>query len=216
MNGNKLYIIDGNIGSGKSSILKFLKEKSNEKIIFLQEPVNEWIKFKDENGIDIIQKFYENQEKYSFSFQMLAYISRLNILKTILKNNKDCIIVSERSLITDKEVFAKMLYDDGKIEKINYLIYLEWFDSFSDFLNIFGIIYINTDPSVCYERIKKRERSGENLIPLEYLIKCDLYHKQMLKNNNYSNILEINGNIENTDENEYFEKVFQNILNFLS
>ena len=35
----------------------------------------------DENGITILEKFYENPTKYGFSFQIMAYISRLNIMK---------------------------------------------------------------------------------------------------------------------------------------
>ena len=36
---------------------------------------------KDENGVTILEKFYSDQNKYSFSFQMMAYISRLKLLK---------------------------------------------------------------------------------------------------------------------------------------
>ena len=91
--------------------------------MFLKEPVDEWEKITDENGITIIEKFYTNQEKYSFPFQMMAYISRLNVLRNALKEielleNKKTIIITERSLYTDKMVFAKMLYDSGKIDVI--------------------------------------------------------------------------------------------------
>ena len=38
------------------------------KIMFIQEPVNEWLSITDIDGTNILSKFYDNQEKYSFSF----------------------------------------------------------------------------------------------------------------------------------------------------
>ena len=37
---------------------------------------------------------------------------------------EEYIIITERSLYTDKHVFAKMLHDQGKIEDVCYQIYL--------------------------------------------------------------------------------------------
>ena len=64
-----------------------------------------------------IEKFYKDQQKYAFSFQMMAYISRLALLRRVIRENPNAIIITERSVFTDKEVFAKMLYDEGKIEE---------------------------------------------------------------------------------------------------
>ena len=122
----QIYTIEGNIGSGKSTLLEFLKDEltiSNQKIIYMKEPVDEWEEIKDSAGNTMLQKFYENQEKYSFPFQMMAYISRLNLMKETIEQNPNAIIISERSLYTDKYVFAKMLYETDKIEDVNYQIY---------------------------------------------------------------------------------------------
>ena len=114
----KIVSIEGNIGSGKSTLLANLRNnyKDDANIVFLKEPVDEWEKITDENGVTILEKFYADQEKYSFSFQMMAYVSRLKVLRDELKNikfseDKKTIIITERSLHTDKMVFAKMLYD---------------------------------------------------------------------------------------------------------
>jgi len=198
-------------GSGKSTLLANLKKeyKDNPNVIFLKEPVDEWANIKDENGTTILEKFYGDQEKYSFSFQMMAYISRLKLLKEtfskirsdmlelatntlhsltssgldITKNyfeQKKFIIITERSLYTDKMVFAKMLYDNGKIENINYQIYLNWFNTFAEEFPINKIIYVKADPEVCHKRIGIRHRDGESNIPIDYLKSCDEYHENML------------------------------------
>jgi len=179
----KIITIEGNIGSGKSTLLEYLKNElviSNQKIIFMKEPVDEWEDIKDCNGKTMLQKFYENQEKYSFSFQMMAYISRLKLLKETVEKYPNAIIISERSLYTDKYVFAKMLYETNKIEDVNYQIYCKWFDTFVKDYPISGIIYVKTDPEICHDRVAKRSRLGESSIPLGYLTSCDKYHNDML------------------------------------
>ena len=126
---NPIYSIEGNIGSGKSTFIDILrKENKLKNSVYLEEPVKVWETIKDKNGVTILEKFYGNQEKYSFSFQLMAYISRLSELKKKIKENPSKIIFTERSILTDRNVFAKMLYDDKKIEEINYNIYLKWFD----------------------------------------------------------------------------------------
>jgi deoxyadenosine/deoxycytidine kinase len=184
-NNNRLISIEGNIGSGKSTLLSNLKEhyKNNSSVVFLKEPVDEWEQIKDKDGLTMLQKFYADQEKYSFPFQMMAYISRLAILRKVVKENKNAVLITERSLYTDKLVFAKMLYEQGKIEDVNYQIYLHWFDEFASDCPVNNIIYVKTSPEKCYERIHKRARQGEEVIPLAYLTSCDEYHNNFLSDN---------------------------------
>ncbi len=187
---NPIYSIEGNIGSGKSTFIEVLqKEDKLKNVVYLEEPVKVWEKIKDKNGITILEKFYNNQEKYSFPFQMVAYISRLSELKKKIKENSNKIIFTERSILTDRNVFAKMLYDDKKIEEINYKIYLKWFDEFMSDFNFCGIIYIQTNPEICNKRIKLRNRKGEENIPMNYSVKCHLYHETWINNLN-----KLNGN----------------------
>jgi deoxyadenosine/deoxycytidine kinase len=206
----QIITIEGNIGSGKSTLLQHLKEKynSNEKeILFLREPVDEWENIIDENGISILQKFYADQKTYSFSFQMMAYISRLALLKEAIENNPEAIIITERSLVTDKKVFAKMLYDSGNIQHIEYQIYSKWFECFAKDYPINKVVYVNSSPEICHERIHERSRLGESVIPLTYLSTCDSYHKNMImyfaENENIS-VLELDGNTNiKIKENEH-------------
>lgn len=174
--------IEGNIGSGKTTLLQNLREyfSENQEIIFLREPVSDWESIKDANGKTMIQKFYQDQKTYSFSFQMMAYISRLSLLKETVETHPNAIIITERSLHTDKMVFAKMLYDDHKIEDVNYQIYLRWFDTFAKDFPIQKIIYVKADPEICRQRITRRSRNGEDGIPLEYLKQCHDYHTNMI------------------------------------
>ena len=193
--------IEGNIGSGKTTFMTSLRDeyKNNPLVIFLKEPVDEWAKITDKNGVTILEKFYADQEKYSFPFQMMAYISRLNGLRQALKildPAKKYIIITERSLNTDRYVFAKMLFESGKMEDVNYQIYLNWFDAFSEEFPVHKVVYVKTAPQTCHARISKRSREGEDTIPLEYLESCDKYHEEMLQNSNTtSEKLVLDGNL---------------------
>lgn len=194
-----IYSIDGNIGSGKSTFIEYLKKNNkNSNIIFLPEPVDEWNTIKDENEITIIEKFYGNNKKYAFSFQMMAYISRLAQIRDCIKKcNEDTIIIMERCVFTDKNVFAKMLYDNKMIEEVNYKIYNKWFEHFISEINFNGIIYIKTDPKIAHERVIKRGRKGE-VIELSYLENCSKYHDEWI-NSEKMNTLTLDGNFENND-----------------
>ena len=237
MNFNNITVasIEGNIGSGKSTLLEELKAyyKDNKNVIFLKEPVDEWLKITDKEGNTILKKFYDDQLKYSFSFQMMAYISRLNIFRQTVKKyntnantntntnaNTKKIIITERSLYTDKMVFAKMLYESGMIEEINYKIYLNWFDTFIEEFPVHKIIYVKTKPEICHLRISKRAREGET-IPLEYLKNCNEYHEEMLDDPispsdwfcNQQLILD--GNVDINEDDKQMKKWIDNIDKFV-
>lgn len=193
----KIISIEGNIGSGKSTIVNKLKESTfpGSGVIFLLEPVSEWEQFVDSSGTNILTKYYSDQKRYAFSFQMMAFITRLKQINEIIEkySNQNVIIVTERCIFTDREIFAKMLFNDSKIENIEYSIYNTWFDYFVKNIKIDKYIYINTPPDICLERITKRNRSGE-VIPLEYLQNLDLFHKEWLFNK--ENTVIIDGNSE--------------------
>lgn len=214
---SQIISIEGNIGSGKSTILNSLKQhfKENKNIIFLQEPVAEWDKIRDKNNITILSKFYENQKKYSFSFQMMAYISRLSLLKDTIEKNPESIIITERCLNTDRHVFAKMLYDSGNLEDIEYQIYLQWFDHFSNIMKIQKIIYLKTDPKTCHSRINKRNRDGESNISIDYLENCHNYHEVMINNFKKTSIV-IDSDIDTDIDSSIINTWIKTIQDFIS
>lgn len=202
--------IEGNIGSGKSTLLNLLREKykENQHIIFVDEPVSEWNKIKDGEK-SILELFYGDKDKYSFTFQILAYITRLRKLLQVLENsNDDNIIICERSIYTDKYVFAKMLYQQGHIKEIEWQTYNYWFDTFKKQTLPNTIIYVKTDPLICSDRIKKRNRNGEDSIAIEYLDHCHKLHEEWLKESKI-NIITVDGNIELEDnnKNEYLKNI---------
>jgi deoxyadenosine/deoxycytidine kinase len=119
---------------------------------------------------------------FAFRLQMLAYISRLSLLRDAVKKGYKYII-TERCVGTDKNVFSKMLYDKGDIEHDEYIIYTKWYEEFISDVPIGAIVYIKASPETCLERVNIRAREGEN-IPLEYLKECDKYHNEWIDSEN--------------------------------
>lgn len=176
----KIISVEGNIGAGKTTILdKMQKENINQTIVFIREPVDLWEEVKDSENVTILSKFYENPDKYSFQFQIMAFTTRLRLLKqTIAENPQAKLFICERSLEADKEIFATMLYEDNHMDEISYNIYKQCFhDALEDKYKLSGIIYLNTNPVTSFERIVKRNREGESNITMTYLEKCHRAHE---------------------------------------
>jgi deoxyadenosine/deoxycytidine kinase len=195
--------IEGNIGSGKSTILEKLQQHYSatdypNRILFLTEPLGIWEQVKDsQTGENILEKFYADPEKYSFPFQVMAFSTRLALVRDAIRDytGNVSVIVIERSLAADRRIFAKMLYDDGKIDDISYQIYENFHNTLSTDVNLNGIVYIDADAEVCKERVEKRSRQGESGISLEYLQKCKRYHDDWLDKEPYSLRIKTNQNV---------------------
>ena len=193
-NHNKIIIsIDGNIGSGKSTFLNLLKERYGDVFYFAKEPVDEWLNI---NGENLLEKFYNDKERWSYTFQNYAYITRINELLSGIKSNKP-IIITERSINTDKNVFAKMLTEDKFMSEFEFSLYKTWFNHFN--VKIDGQIYVRTELDNCVQRIQQRNRDGESTIDKEYLKSLEKRHEDWLMNQN--DILILDGNQDfKTDE----------------
>jgi len=155
------------------------------------EPIDEWNNVKDRNGKTILSLFYEDRTKYSLAFQTLVCITIRDRLRQIVQDMPNIkYIVCERSLTSSRTVFAQMLKNSGHMTDLEHAVYLELFtDNTTDWMEPSEIIYIDTSPTICIERINQRlteqslagdnGRDGEQLIELSYLHMCKEYHERM-------------------------------------
>jgi len=84
-----------------------------------------------------------------------------------------------------------------------------------------GIVYIDADAEVCYNRIKKRSRDGESNISLDYLEKCKKYYDDWLDSVRLNiDILDINANYDTKynmqDENDKGVEWLSNIHKYIN
>ena len=208
---------DGNIGSGKSTKVKDIEEyygaQGRKDILFIQEPVDAWNSVVDENGVTILSNYYKDQKRFAFRLQMLAYISRLALLRDAVKKGYKYII-TERCVGTDRNVFSKMLYDKGDIEHDEYIIYKKWYDEFISDVPIAAIVYIKASPEICLKRVNIRAREGEN-IPLEYLKECDKYHDEWINSENIPKLV-VDADIDLKKNPEANVKILEQIDTFIT
>jgi deoxyadenosine/deoxycytidine kinase len=183
--------IEGNIGVGKSTLLsdiEFICQRDHFEIDCLYEPVKKWEDVRDPITNDtMLAKFYREPAKYAFPFQIMAYSTQVQqLMEAITKPDVNKIIITERSLESNHEVFTKMLYDNTMMEDTSYQIYKMNADthkmSFDDRpnLNTDAYIYLRSSPQTCMDRIRKRDRGGESQITMEYLEDCHYYHESWL------------------------------------
>jgi deoxyadenosine/deoxycytidine kinase len=200
----KIIAIEGNIGAGKTTLIDYLKSCNDiiDDSVFISEPVDEWMKICDDSGENILTKFYKDKHRWAFLFQKLVYDTRLkNILDSMRTTNKRFMFL-DRSLGTDKNIFEKMLFDDGFISKLEHEIYNLSNTIYEKCIcndTKKYIIYLRCEPEVAFNRIHKRARGGEESITLEYLEKLHKNHEDWITDEIHNNnvlILDYNGEMD--------------------
>ena len=192
--------IEGNIGSGKSSIINIIKYNfPTYKILFNPiNPINLIL-----NKKTIFDNFYHDKKRWSYTLQNYSYITKI---KQLLKEiDKQSIIITKSSVLTDKYIYANMLYQNGYMTKLEMKTYLELFDTQHENTNLNGIIYLNTDPIISYNAIKKRNILFEKYIELDHIENTYQNYELWLKDkNNIIPILELDGDLDFESDNKIY------------
>ena len=149
-------VIDGNIGSGKTTQLGRLA--SNGWTV-KYEPIEQWP----------LELFYSDMERWGFLFQIV-------VLQT-LKISPGTVIY-ERSPLSSKDVFWKIM----KKTPIEDEVYNRAFEQIGWGPDIY--ILIDTPPEICLQHIQNRTQAGDGGVSLDYLRQLDEQYKLMYDNLN--------------------------------
>jgi deoxyadenosine/deoxycytidine kinase len=207
-----LISLEGNIGSGKSTLLEDIKQcKFIKHCIVIPEDVTGWTSFSDSKGKNILEYFYASKQAFGFTFQMLVVVSRIRQILDEIRKHPDAIIITERSHWTDLMIFVQTLFENNEITEIEYLTYKQCHEHLNSLLNVRvdGIIYNKTSPHICMQRICKRSRKGEDLIPSHYINDLHVKHDNWLmfrQDENSPKVFLVDGDI---DESETESRVQQ-------
>ncbi|UCF10799.1 MAG: deoxynucleoside kinase [Candidatus Bipolaricaulota bacterium] len=172
-----MILFEGNIAAGKSTIGRRLDE--SEWFAFIEEPVGAWQK---EFAGNLLEMFYGDPKRWSFTFQLAAFTTRAKTWTEILKLTEHSNVVLERSIYCDRYVFAKNCYESGLMSKTEWQLYQklwDWLES-NWCTPPDHIVYLRTPAKVCHERIRERGRSEEDAIPLDYLQSLERLHDEWL------------------------------------
>jgi deoxyadenosine/deoxycytidine kinase len=181
-----LITLDGNIGAGKSTLLEAIGRDLKDVVTVIQEPVGMWMDLKNAEGKSLLELFYSDISRWAYTFQNCAILTRLLETKKIMKTYaagqiKTPVIITERSVLTDRHVFAQMLKSQGKLDDLEWQLYMKWFDAFASELPYRGIIHLNTSATTSKDRIVIRKRAGEEGIPMTYLNDLDAAHHSWIE-----------------------------------
>ena len=177
--GKKTLILEGNIGAGKSTFLKILKDKLDVDIIL--EPTDKWQHVGDDGNL--LELFYKDIKRWAYTFQSYAFVTRVqSLMEQQLRLSEKQIQILERSVYCDRYCFAKNCFESGNMSALEWQIYKEWFswlvEGYTQKPD--GFIYLKTDPQICQKRLMKRNRSEEAAIPLSYLEELHKRHEDWL------------------------------------
>jgi deoxyadenosine/deoxycytidine kinase len=157
--------IDGNIGSGKSTLLDALSKNSNIIAEYFPEPLHIW-------G-DTLERYFEDKKSWACPLT----IDILSAFDRVRRSTYEHQIV-ERSPLACIDVFTEILKHDGLLTKEELHIIDEYASVFKWTPDV--IIYLDVDPLTCQERMRLRQRSGED-IPYDELRALDYRYKKVLE-----------------------------------
>ncbi|XP_017269216.1 deoxyguanosine kinase, mitochondrial [Kryptolebias marmoratus] len=195
----KRVSIEGNIAVGKSTFARLLQSACPDWEV-VAEPVSKWqnIESKSSKGADappqttvsnLLQMMYQDPQRWSYTFQTYSCMSRLRTQlqpppARLLSSKGTPVQVYERSVYSDRYIFALNMFELGCINATEWAVYQDWHsllvEQFGHQVELEGIIYFRASPQKCMERLRRRGRPEENEVKLDYLDKLHVQHERWL------------------------------------
>jgi deoxyadenosine/deoxycytidine kinase len=166
MSSRPLFIaVAGNIGAGKSSLAKLLGER------FRWKPYFESV---DDNPY--LADFYADMNRWSFHLQIYFLANRFKCHKEIVESSES--VIQDRSIYEDAEIFARNLFDIGKMTERDYSNYVSLFHVMMEYLKAPDLlIYLRASVDTLTKQITKRGRDFEQGIERSYLQQLNILYE---------------------------------------
>uniref|UniRef100_UPI0037E8FEA0 deoxyguanosine kinase, mitochondrial isoform X1 n=2 Tax=Semicossyphus pulcher TaxID=241346 RepID=UPI0037E8FEA0 len=196
----KRVSIEGNIAVGKSTFAKLLQSACLDWEV-VAEPVSKWQNLesgtsKGKDGVppqpivsNLLQMMYQDPQRWSYTFQTYSCMSRLRTQlqpppARLLSSEGLPVQVYERSVYSDRYIFALSMFELGCINSTEWAVYQDWHsllvEQFGHQVELEGIIYLRAPPKKCMERLELRGRAEETGVKLDYLDKLHVQHEKWL------------------------------------
>ncbi len=151
----KYIAIEGNIGSGKTSLASNISEDYNAMLILEQ--------FEDNS---FLPKFYKDQARYAFPLELSFLAERYQQLKSLLSNQD----IFKDFTISDYFINKSLIFSRKTLQSEEYKLYHKLFEIISQMIPRPDLlVYLYSSVERLQENIRKRDRSYEQNIKNEYL-----------------------------------------------
>lgn len=167
---NKFIAIAGNIGVGKSTLVRMLSAEMNWDPFY--EPVTE---------NPYLADFYQNMSAWAFHSQVFFLTHRLRAHFQLAQYSSS--VVQDRSVYEDAEIFAENLFRQGNMIERDYQTYRELYETTVQFLPPPDlVIYLRASVPTLLNRINSRGRDYERKISAEYLQNLNDLYESWIEN----------------------------------
>ena len=197
-----IYIaIDGNIGAGKSSLVRLLKYILKARV--LEEPV-------EENPF--LEAFYKDPEKFAFHNQLYFLVARYKQLISITQ-----LSFFYNYYLTDYLFYRDRIFAELTLSKHELNLYYSLYNIVEKEVPIPDyVVYLKADIDTLVKRIKLRNRSFEQNISKDYLLKLNDYYNEFYTKYDKSPLLILDvSNIDFVNNENDQEKVLKEVLSFI-
>ncbi len=164
----KYIVVAGNMGSGKSSLTKFLCDHFSIRPFFEPNDLNPFLPL-----------FFKDMKRWAFHSQMHFLTHKFRIHREL--DSFPGTVIQDRSIYEDAEVFAHNLYRQGCMSREEYATYRDLYEAMLGAINPPDLLlYLECPINVLKKRIKGRGRSMERGVPDEYLRRLERYYRRWI------------------------------------
>ncbi|XP_060712271.1 deoxycytidine kinase 2-like isoform X2 [Hemiscyllium ocellatum] len=235
--------VEGNIAVGKSTFAELLEQVASKQWEIVREPIAKWCNIPTSSNSELsstqktagnlLQMLYQDPHRWSYTFQSYSCMSRIKVhlapVSPRLLSAEQPVQIFERSVYSDRYVFASNLYEIGWLNEIEWTVYQDWhtylLNQFGSRVALEGIIYLQASPEKCLERLHRRGRDEEREIQLEYLKQLHSQHENWLVKRSTElhfehlkniPVLVLDVNEEFEDDKTRREKLFEDVKKFVN
>jgi len=193
--------IEGNIGSGKTTLANRIGDDFNAKLVLERFADNPFL-----------PKFYKDEERYAFPLEMSFLADRYHQLTDDLAQFD----LFKNFIVSDYYIFKSLIFAQITLPKEEYGLYRKMFDIMYKEISkpdIYIYLYQNTDRLI--DNIKKRGRDYEQNIQTEYLEKIHKGYVNFIKTKKHLNTLIIDvTELDFVNNNDDYQSILKQILEF--
>lgn len=166
MKRKRTIAVAGNMGSGKSSLVRFLCQQFDLTPFFEPNDRNPYL-----------DDFYQDMPEYAFRSQTFFLIHRFRIHKEM--ESRPETVVQDRTIYEDAEIFAQYLNKRRFIDARDWRTYQELYETLTRELKPPDLmIYLKCSTPSLMKRIAQRGRKSEEDVPRAYVARLNELYEE--------------------------------------